>query len=66
METNPTGNHEVADLIPGLTDWIKDPELLSYRPAAIAPIGPLAWETPRAEAVTLKSKKKKKKKKKKQ
>ena len=26
-ETNPTRNHEVIDLIPGLTQWVKDPAL---------------------------------------
>ena len=25
--TNPTKNHEVAGLIPGLTQWVKDPVL---------------------------------------
>ena len=25
--TNPTGNLEVAGLIPGLAPWVKDPEL---------------------------------------
>ena len=43
-----------------------DPALLWlwHRPAAAAPIGPLAWESPYAVGVALKSKKKKKKQKK--
>ena len=32
---------------------------LWHRPAAVAPIGPLAWEPPRAAGVALKSKEKK-------
>ena len=38
-----------------------DPVLLwlSRRPAAIAPIQPLAWEPPHAEGVALKSRRKK-------
>ena len=27
VEMNPTRNHEVACLIPGLTQWVKDPVL---------------------------------------
>ena len=28
VEMNPTRNHEVEGLIPGLTQWVKDPVLL--------------------------------------
>ena len=53
-------------MIPGLALWVKDLALLWlwYRPAAVAPVHPLAWELPYAVSVTLKSEKKKKKKRK--
>ena len=56
---NPTRNHEVGHSIPGLAQWVKDLEwlLLWYRPATIAPIRPLAWESQYAIDVALKSKK---------
>ena len=57
METNPTSIHENVSSIPGLSQWIKDPELLWLwrRPAAIALIRPLDWEPPYAIGVALKS-----------
>ena len=59
-ETNLTRNHKVVGLIPGLAQWVKDLVLLWLwsRPAAIAPIRPLAWEPPYAMGVALKSIKK--------
>ena len=57
---NPTRNHEVAGLIPGLIQWVRNPALqwLWCRPVATASIGALAWDPPDAGAA-LKSKKKK-------
>ena len=63
--TSPTRNREVASSIPGLSQWVKDPALLwlwLWR-AAIAPIRPLAWESPCAALEKTKTKRKKKKKK---
>ena len=52
---NPTQNHEVAGSIPGLPQGVKDPVLLWLwcRPAATAPIRPLAWEPPYAMGAAL-------------
>ena len=61
-ETNPNRNLEVAGSIPGLAQWAKDSELLWLwcRPAATAPIGPLAWEPSYAMGAALKRQKTKK------
>ena len=58
VETNLTRKHEVVSSIHGLAQWVKDLALLWlwYRPVAIAPIQPLAWEPPCATGVALKSK----------
>ena len=62
---NPAGNHEVSGLILGLAQWVKDVALLGLwcRPAAIAPIRPLAWEPPYAAGTALEKAKRQKKKK---
>ena len=65
---NPTRNHEVVCLIPGLDLWVKDPELLWLwlwlwcRLAAGALIRPLAWEPPHASGVALEKANRQKKK----
>ena len=60
---NPTRNPEVLGPIPGLDQWVKDPALLWLwcRPAAVAPIRPLAWELPCAASLALRRKKRKRK-----
>ena len=61
MVTNPTGIYEDAGLILGPTQRVKDLALLWLwrRPAAIAPIQPLAWEPPYAADAALKIQKNK-------
>ena len=52
---NPTRSHAVAGSVPGLDQWVKDHEMWC-RPAAAAPIGPLAWEPLYAMGMALKIK----------
>ena len=63
METNPTRNREVASLIPGLAQGVKDLALLWLwcRPEAAAPVQPLTWDSPYAVGMALKRKRKKEK-----
>ena len=53
--TNPTRNHEVSGLIPGLAQWVKDLALLWLwcRLVATAPIRPLTGEPPYATEAAL-------------
>ena len=64
-EMNPTRNHEVAGLTPALAQWVNHLALLWlwHRPAAVAPIQPLAREPPYAAGAALKTAKKEKKRK---
>ena len=67
VEMNPTRNHEVAvSCGVGRRHGLDSVLLwLWWRPAATAPIQPLAWEPPYTSGMALKSRKKKKKEKKK-
>ena len=63
VEMNPTRNHEVEGLIPGLARGLTIRHCceLWCRLAAVASVGPLAWEPPYAMGAAPKKQKKKKK-----
>ena len=60
--TNLTRNHEVADLIPSLAQWVKDLALLWpwQRPVTTAPIRPLALKSSYAVETALEKAKRQK------
>ena len=62
--TNPTRNHEFADSIPSLAQWVEDLALLGLwcRSSATAPIQARAQEPPYATGAALEKTKRQKKK----